>query len=210
MQSSSVSTPFLIGYFFFLLAYYFFVLRKYNTLGFRLFSLFFFTAVAATYWWYSSDRDLKSIQQTGVATEAMVLKKTPESLQVRFTDQSGHVIERTQKGGISVEEFAAVTEGQPAPILYTPRSKTFYLTSSYQRQRRDNIYLLVFPAVLFLIGSGCWFFLRKYRVHAREGSIYEYVTDETGKVVLDDAASPLSRGLRNYSTIGKLFELFRR
>lgn len=119
---------------------------------------------------------------------------------MRFTDETGDVDERTQKGGISVQEFAAAPEGQPVPILYAPRSQTIYLTSSYQRQLHDNTYLLVFPAALFLIGSACWFFLGKYRVHPREGSIYEYVTDESGKVALDDAVSPLTRGLRNYST----------
>lgn len=205
-----MGTPLLICYFVFLLAYYYFVLRKYNTLGFRLFSLFFFTGCLACYWWYTSDRDLKSIQQTGIATNAVVLKKTADSLQVRFTDQTGTVVERTQRGGISVQELAAVTEEQPVPILYTPRSQTFYLTTSYQRQLHDNVYLLAFPGLLFLIGSACWFFLRKYRVRPREGSVYEYVTDETGKVVLDDAASPLTRGLRNYTTFSKLFDLFRR
>ena len=201
---------FLVAYFCFLLAYYYFVLRKYNTLGFRLFSLFFFTAIAATYWWYSSERALARIERTGIATDALVVKKTADDLRVRFRDQEGRMEERTQKGGISIEEFAAVTEGRTAPILYSPRSKTIYLTSSYQRQLHDNKYLLVFPAVLFLLGSGCWFFLRKYRVHPHEGTIYEYVTNEDGKVVLDDAASPLTRGLRNYATFGKLFDLFRR
>jgi len=200
----------LVSYFAFLMAYYYFVLRKYNTLGFRMFSLFFFTACFACYWWYTADRDLKSIQRTGIATDALVLKKTDNDLTVRFTDQTGKTVERTQKGGISVQEFAAVSEGRTAPILYAPRAGTIYLASSYQRQLHDNIYLLVFPALLFLIGAGCWIFLRKYRVHAHGVGIYEYVTDENGKVVLDDNASPLTRSFRNYTTLGKLFELFRR
>lgn len=194
----------------FLLAYYYFILRRYNTLGFRLFSLCFFISCFGCYWWHTSDRDLKSIQRTGIAADALVLRKTPNTLRVRFTNPTtGQVVERTREGGISVEEFAAVNEGQPAPILYTPNSKTFYLATSYRRQLHDNIYLLVLPGTLFLIGTGCLVFLRNYRVHAHEGTIYEYVTDEGGNVVLDDAKNRATRALRTSSTLSKLFELFR-
>ncbi|CAN5427669.1 hypothetical protein BH09BAC4_BH09BAC4_10430 [soil metagenome] len=193
----------------FLMAYYYFVLRTYNTLGFRLFSLFFFTGIAVTYWWYDDYRDLKNTEEMGIAANALVLKKSANSLDFQFTDLLGKSVVRTQTGGISVEEFASVNEGQFAPILYSPQSDTVYLTSSYRRQLSDNIYILVFPGLLFLIGSLCWIFLRKYRVHAYEdGSIYEYVTDESGKVVLDDAKNSTTKALRNYSTMSKLVQLF--
>ncbi|MVM33084.1 hypothetical protein GO755_23790 [Spirosoma sp. HMF4905] len=193
----------------FLMAYYYFVLRKYNTLGFRMFSLFFFIGLWFCYWWYGSDQDLKNIQHNGVPTQALILKKTDNSLEVSFTNPSGKPIVRTQTGGISVEEFAAVTEGKTAPILYSPRTDTFFLTSSFQRQLSDTIYILWFAGVLFLIGTLCWLFLYKYRVHAYgNGSIYEYVTDESGKVVLDDNKNIFTRSLRNYTTMSKLFELF--
>ena len=194
----------------FLMAYYYFVLRKYNTLGFRLFSLFFFISVSVCYWWYTDYADLKNVQKTGIATQALVLKKSANSLEVSFADQSGKSVVRTQTGGISVGEFAAVKEGNLAPILYSSKSDTFYLTSSFQRQIGDNIYILGFAGVLFLIGALCWIFLRKYRVHAREGSLYEYVTDESGKVVLDDAQNGFTRSLRTYTTMSKLFQLFNR
>lgn len=193
----------------FLMAYYFFVLRKYNTLGFRLFSLFFFTSLAVCYWWYIDYADLKDVEKNGIATEAVVLKKSADNLEFRFTDQTGKTIVRTQSSGISVEEFASVSEGKPAPVLYSQQSDVIYLKSSYQRQLSDNIYILFFPGLLFLIGSLCWIFLRKYRVHAHgDGSIHEYVTDENGKIVLDDAQSSTTKSLRNYATFSKLFEIF--
>lgn len=197
-----------IGVCVFLLAYYYFVLRKYNTLGFRLFSLFFFVGVSVCYWWYADYIDLKNVQKNGIATQGIILKKTANSLEVRFTDQSGKSVVRTQTGGISVEEFAAVTKGQSAPILYSPDSESFYLTSSYQRQLHDNVYILAFPGLLFLIGILCWIFLRKYRVHAHEGTLFEYVTDENGKVVLDDARNSTTKSLRTYATISNLFQIF--
>lgn len=193
----------------FLMAYYYFVLRKYNTLGFRMFSLFFFIGVSVCYWWYGSERDLKNIQATGIPVQALVLKKTANSLEVSFTGPSGKSLVRTHTGGISVQEFAALTEGKTAPILYSPKSDTFFLTSSFQRQQSDTIYILWFAGILFLIGTLCWIFLYRYRVHAYgDGSIYEYVTDENGKVVLDDAKSGFTRSLRNYTTMSKFFQLF--
>jgi hypothetical protein len=193
----------------FLMAYYYFVLRKYNTLGFRMFSLFFFIGLSVSYWWYSSDQVLKNIQQTGIPTQALVLKKTANDLELSFTSPAGKPLIRTQTGGMSVNELAAVTAGQIAPILYSPKSDTFFLASSFQRQRSDNIYILGFAGLLFLIGTLCWIFLYRYRVHAYEdGTIFEYVTDESGKVVLDDAKNGLTKSLRTYTTMSKLFQLF--
>jgi hypothetical protein len=192
----------------FLLGYYYFVLRKYNTLGFRMFSLFFFISLSVCYWWYSDYRDLKDIQKNGVHTQALVIKKAPDNIGFQFKNPAGKLLSRAQKEGISIEEFASVREGAPAPVLYSTKSDVIFLTASYERQLSDNIYILIFPGTLFLIGCTCWIFLRKYRVHAREGSIYEYVTDENGKIVLDDAANATTRSLRTYTTMSKLFSLF--
>ena len=205
-----MTTPQLIGAFVFLMAYYYFVLRKYNTLGFRMFSLFFFTSTSVCYWWYTGYADLKQIQQNGMATSALVLEKGADHLDVRFMDQLGHPVVRTQTGGISVEEFAAVKEGQSVPIVYSPEADIVYLTSSYQRQLNDTMYFLVFPGLLFLLGVVSWIYLRKYRVHAHEGTIYEYLTDESGRVVFDDARNSTTKALRISSTVSKLFQIFER
>lgn len=194
----------------FLMAYYYYVLRTYNTLGFRMFSLFFFVGFGVCYWWYTNYTSLKDVQKNGVSTQALVLEKTADNLVVRFTDLSGKSVTRTQTGGISVDEFAAVTEGQSAPILYSPQSDTVFLVSSLRRQLADTQYFLVFPALLFLIGCLCLIFLRKYRVHPHEGTIFEYVTDEHGRVVLDDARNSTTKALRTYSTMSKLVQLFER
>lgn len=196
--------------FVFLMAYYYFVLRTYNTLGFRLFSLCFFVGTGVCYWWYDEYRHLTDIQHNGLTTQAVILKKEANSLTVRFTDLAGASVERTQTGGISVEEFAGVKEGQLAPILYSPQSDRVYLASSYRRRLSDNSYILVFPALLYLIGVLCWIFLRKYRVHAHEGTIYEYVTDERGNIMLDDARNSTTKALRTYSTMSRFFDMFQK
>lgn len=194
----------------FFMAYYYFVLRRYNALGFRLFSLFFFTSISVCYWWYIDYVDLKAVEENGIAAQGMVLKKSEDQLEFRFIDQMGKPVVRTQTGGISAEEFASVQEGGSAPILYSPDSEVVFLTSSYQRQINDNKYILVFPGLLFLIGAACGIFLRKYRVHAHEGTMYEYVTDENGKVVLDDAQNSTTKTLRTYSTMSKFLQIFER
>ena len=192
----------------FWLAYYYFVLRKYNTLGFRMFSLFFFTGVCVCCWWYADDQDLKDVQTYGLATQAIVVRKTENSLEFNFKNKSGQETVRTQTGGISVEEFASVTEGKPASILYSSESDMVFLEGSYKRQLSDNVYILIFPGILFLIGIVSFVFLRKYRVHAHPGTMYEYVTDESGKVVLDDAKNSTTKSLRTFSTMSKLLRLF--
>jgi hypothetical protein len=199
-----------VGAFVFLMAYYYFVLRKYNGLGLRLFSIFTFVALFVTYLWWQSDLDLKRTEREGIRTEAVVVKKTAADLTVRLVDQGGQTIERTQKGGISVDEMAAVTEGHPAPVIYRPDSNSLYLASSFERQRHDNVYILYFPAFLFAIGTACLIFLRKYRVLPHEGTLYEYVTNEEGKVVLDDAKNNTTKALRVGSTLSKFTQIFRR
>jgi hypothetical protein len=198
----------LFGVGIFWLAYYYFVLRKYNTLGFRMFSLFFFTGVCVCCWWYADDQDLKDVQTHGIATQALVIKKAENSLEFSFKDHSGHSTIRRQTGGISVEEFASVSEGKGAPILYSSESDMVFLKSSYQRQLSDNVYILILPGILFIIGIASFIFLRKYRVHAHEGTMYEYVTDESGKIVLDDARNSTTKSLRTFSTMSKLLRLF--
>jgi hypothetical protein len=39
--------------------------------------------------------------------------------------------------------------------------------------------------------------------------MYEYVTDEQGKVVLDDAKNSMTKSLRVGSTLSKFLQLFR-
>lgn len=197
----------------FLLAYYYFVLRKYNTLGFRLFSLCFFVSVAFTYWWWVDWRELKRVEHTGIATMATVLQKTSASehrVTVAFKTQTGDTLTRVCEGGISDEELAALTLQQATPIIYSPESDTFFLEKSYQRQQKDLSWVLLFPAFFLTLGSICWLTLRRYRIYPHEGTAYEYMVDETGKVVLDDAKSEASKALKKWSLLSKLTQILQR
>lgn len=205
-----MTTPQLLCISAFLMVYHHVVLRRYNTLGFRMFSLFFFVGLAVCYWWYTDYVALNDVRKNGMATRALILKKSANSLVFRFADQAGKSVIRTQTGGILVAEFAAITEGQSVPVLYSLQSDTIFLTSGYQRQINNSVYFLVFPALLFLIGIVSGIYLRQYRVYAHEGTIFEYLTDETGKIVLDDTRNSMTKALRTSSTLSKLFQFFER
>lgn len=204
----------LIGAFIFLLAYYYFILRKYNTLGFRLFSLCFFVSAAMVYWWWSDWRELKKMEQEGITEAAYVLEKKQAGkdwlVSVQFTDEGGNQVTLPCDTGMSVEELAAVVPERPVFIRFRPGSTSVFLESSYQRRIKDNGWFLLFPAFFLLLGCTAWFFLRKYRVHAHEGTVYEYVTNEEGKVVLDDAANETTKGLKKANLMSKLMQLFMR
>ena len=200
--------------FIFLLAYYYFILRKYNTLGFRLFSLCFFVSVAMLYWWWGDWRELKKVERDGISVQAVVQQKRTDGsnniVDVTFPDHAGKTVRRTEEGGISDAEFAELALNSPTPIRYSPDSDTFFLEKSFQRQSRDLAWFLLFPAFFLLLGSLAWIFLRRYRIHPHEGTAYEYMTDETGKVVLDDAKNETTKRLHNANLLSKLLQIFSR
>lgn len=198
----------------FFLAYYYFVLRKYNTLGFRLFSLCFFVTVAMLYWWSTDWRELKRVEHHGISTMAEVRQKRMEDsswlVEVSFREKTGKLVTRSCIGGMSDEELAEVRINQPTSIRYSPESDTFFLEKSFLRQNRDMVWFLVFPAFFLLLGSLSWIFLRRYRIHPHEGTSYEYMTDENGKVVLDDARNQTTKALHNANLFSKIFQMLGR
>ena len=202
-----------------LLAYYYFVLRKYNSLGFRMFSLFGFVAIAAVYWWYDGYQELQALRKTGIVVEATVTKKNvdysssssvPDNVVgVKFTTPQGKTVELEAREMTSKEEYAEVEVGQKALVVYDAGIQTAYLKTTLERSNKDYNYILILPGVLFLLGTLCLIFLSKLKVHAHEGTVYEYVTDESGKVVLDDLSSPTNQAIKKANLISKMVQIFR-
>ena len=127
--------------FVFLLGYYYFVLRRYNTLGFRIFSLCFFVSAAMIYWWWGDWSELKKVASNGISTRANVLEKSKDGanniVMVAFLNEAGNLEQRVEHGGISDEEFDLLELNSATAIRYSPYSKTFFLEKSFQRQRHD-------------------------------------------------------------------------
>ncbi|RFS16343.1 hypothetical protein [Emticicia sp. C21] len=201
-----------------LLAYYYFVLRKYNSLGFRMFSLFSFVAIAVVYWWYQDYQELESLKKNGVFIEGLVTKKyvehtkessVPDNVVVlNFTDNKGETINAEAREMTSKEEYAAVPIGQKVLIVYDAAKGTVQLKTTFDRSLHDFNYILIFPGLLFLIGLGCLIFLSRFKVHAHEGTAYEYLTDENGKVVLDDNHSETTRTIKKINLVSKIVQAF--
>ncbi len=205
---------FIVCAFIFLLAYYYFILRKYNTLGFRLFSLCFFVSVYTLYLFWDGWRELKMVEHNGIHTQARVEQKSKDGsnnvLEVSFQDHLGNTVKRIEPTGVSDEEFAELELNSSAPIIYSPESKTFFLEKSFQRQNHDFIWILILPGFFLVLGILCWIFLRRYRIHPHEGTTYEYMTDEDGKVVLDDAKNETTKSLHNANLLSKILQIFSR
>ena len=159
-------------------------------------------------------RELKEAERNGIHAQAIVQQKSKDGvnniLEVSFLDETGKEVRRTENGGISDAEFAALAPQGPARIIYSPGSSTFFLEESFQRQNKDLAWFLMFPAFFLLTGSLCWIFLRRYRIYPHEGTTYEYMTDEKGRVVLDDAKTETTKGLHNINLLSKLWQILSR
>ncbi|GAB3546020.1 hypothetical protein GCM10027577_19040 [Spirosoma fluminis] len=129
-------------------------------------------------------------------------------VRLRFTDRSGKGRISQQTVGRWNDTFANVQPGDVVPIFFNSASGTVWLVTSYQRQLTITVYLLVLPIFLFVLGSMGWLLLGNYRIETHQGTFFEYLTDENGRVVYDTRQF-LSRTLypaRVVSRIGQLFQ----
>ncbi|GAB3524340.1 hypothetical protein [Emticicia fontis] len=213
-----MSTTTILLVFFGSLAYYYFVLRKYNSLGFRMFSLFTFMTTCFIYWWYGGYKELEDLKKNGTHTEATVIKKSIEGkpnsnvpdnvVTISYMSKNGKMLTAEAREMTSKEEYEEVSVGQKVQIVYGNRAKNIQLQTTFDRSLKDYNWILVMPALFFLIGLGCLIFLSKLKVHAHEGTVYEYVTDENGKVVLDDRQSDTTRTIKKLNLVSKIVQAF--
>ncbi|MFN8343672.1 MAG: hypothetical protein U0X91_01635 [Spirosomataceae bacterium] len=196
------------------LLYYYFVLRKYNSLGFRLFSLFTFITSTFCYWLYEDTQIQKSILKNGRTVNGIVLAKekktqagssSPDnvvtvrlSLQALKTD-TFQVYKYT-----SAEEWERFKIGSTIPLIYDVGKNNLFIKESYHRMLNDQWVLYVVAAVFFLIGVCCWYFLRNYKVGV-DGAGNEWV-EKDGKIYLDERKSPASQALKGGNIVSKLLQ----
>lgn len=201
----------LLAVFLFLLAYYYVVLRRFNTLGFRLFSLCVFVSIAFLYWWWGDYRALKNLEENGISSDGLVWEKKQQGgdwlITVVVQGPNFDLDMRPLDKAISTEELKTIVLKEPVKVRFVPLGKGAMLEQSYQRHLRDNNWFLLFPAFFLLLGCAAWFFLRRYRIHPHEGTVYEYMTDESGNVVLDDAKNEDTKNLKKWSMISKFIDL---
>lgn len=197
-------------------AYYYFVLRKYNSLGFRLFSLFTFITISFCYWLYEDTQTQKSMLAHGQTISGIVLSKekkaqpgssSPDNvLTMRVSLQPNKVDTLQLYKYTSLDEWNRFKIGESLPLIYDAEKNNLFVKESYQRMLKDQWVLYVVAGVFFLIGTACWYFLRNYKVGVDEAG-NEWV-EKDGKIYLDERKSPTSQVLKRANIVSKLFQVF--
>jgi|GEM_PF-3198374 len=203
----------LVGIFIFLV--WFFVLRKYNSLGLRMFFLFTTMAALACSWLYTDIQQNKSMEKNGHLVSAMVIEKSKtksesggsqdNQITIAFDDGTGNKQVIKTHEYISIEEYEALAMGQKIDVWYNPTNTQAYYKVSYDRYKHDQWFLYALPAFFFLVGSILGVALRKYKVgvHAETGD--EYI-EKDGRVILDERRSPAARTLKRVNIASKMFQ----
>ncbi|MCX7423428.1 MAG: hypothetical protein NT013_28370 [Planctomycetia bacterium] len=194
-------------------AYYWFVLRRFNSLGFRLLSIFTFIAVMTSVW-IQQDRQLQqSVLANGKTVVGKLVDKQQQgtdstvTVEVRLDD--AEPVRRSTAEFISMAEYANFVVGEPIELLHDTQTDAVYVKQSYQRMVADFWILYVFAGFFFVVGVVCWFSLRKLKVGVDEHGD-EWIEKEDGTVILDERQRPAARDLKRANILSKLWQMFGR
>ncbi len=204
----------LIGGIFFLI--YWFLLRRYNSLGLRLFVMFSAVALAGAYWIYEDEQVLKSLQKNGERYEAKVLQKlktqadhtasADNTVRLSFKTSQGQTIEQTTHEYVSDEEYARFAEGKIISVVFDPHSQKVYVLESLNRFVDDKWVLYVAVAFFALLGAIAGWFTRKIKVGVDPETGDEYL-EKDGKTFFDERKPPMSRSLKRANIIAKMIRI---
>ena len=203
------------GVFIFLV--WFFVLRKYNSLGLRLFFLFSMAAGAVCYWLYLDIQDNNSMKAHGRAVSGRVIDKNKVSSESGSTQDNQITVafaldgqSHTEKTSayVSVEEYDALQKGQQIDLLYNPVNRQTYYVVSFNRYLSEQWFLYAFPAFLFLVGAISGLVFRRYKVgiHADTGDEY---LEKDGQIILDEKGNKTARTLKHINIASKMLQAFK-
>ena len=201
----------LIGAFFF--AMYWFIMRKYNSLGLRLFILCFCLFVASCTWLYKDEVKLKHTIATGEEHVATVMSKATvgkndHEVEISFTANDGKMINTKSSTYISQEEWDKFETGKPLSVLYVADKQQTYVQQSIMRFKADKIYLYYFSGFWLVLGSVLLIWLRKYKVGVDENTGNEWVEKPNGDIILDERNNQAYRIAKRGNIISKLVQTF--
>jgi len=203
----------LIGAFIF--ALYWFIMRKYNSLGLRLFILCFLVFVACCVWLYNDEMSLKNTLATGEEHMATVISKAivgknDHEVQVIFTAKDGKTINAKTSEYVSKEEWQNFETGKALAIVYVANKGTTYVQQSMMRFKADKIVLYYFAGFWLVLGTVLLIWLRKLKVKVDESTGNEWVEKEDGTVILDERRSGTSQILKRVNILSKMVQAFGR
>ena len=192
--------------------YYLLVLRRYNSLGFRLFSLFTLVSILLGWWIRQDEERLKSLSEHGARIVATVISKeklkggAPNAVTVSWRDEAETEMVKQTSPYVSDPEWQSFQIGAPLNVVLDQAIKEIYVAQSLERFRSDKWILYAALGFFFLIGCGCWFFLRKHMIHVDDAG-KEWV-EKDGKVVLDERNEEGIQPLRPANIFWRILELF--
>ena len=195
-----------------LFAVYWFILRKYNSLGLRLFVLCFLLFIASCVWLYKDESSLTRILNTGEEHIAFVTSKSrtakTNEVEISFTSEGDKAINTKTSAYISQEEWERFERGKPLSVIYVPSTKQTFVQQSIMRFKADKIYLYFFSGFWLILGVIVYAWLRKYKVGVDENTGDEWVIKPDGSIILDERKSGASRVAKRGNIISKLAQAF--
>jgi len=194
---------------------YWFVLRKYNSLGLRLFTLCFFLFVACCVWLYKDEQSLKNTLTAGEQHIATVISKEKTGnndnlVEISFTANDGKAITTTTSEYISQQEWDNFVTGKPLPVIYVASTRQTYVQQSIMRFKDDKIYLYYFSGFWLLLGAVLYAWLGKFKVGVDEETGNEWVEKEDGSIILDERKSKTMQLIKRGNIVSKLIQTFGR
>jgi hypothetical protein len=201
----------LIGVFF--IAFYWFVLRKYNSLGFRLFFLCTCLFIGCCTWLYKDEKELQNTITKGeeyvatVQAKSVVGQKKDNEVEVSFTTKDGKLIDAKTSKYVSQQEWDKFEIGKPLSILYVADNQETYVQQSIMRFKEDKIVLYYFASFWLVLGIVLFIWLRNYKVGVN-GKGNEWVEKPDGSIILDERKSAAFRIAKRGNIISKLVQAF--
>ena len=201
---------FLIGAF--LMAIYWFILRKYNSLGLRLFILCSLVFVGCCVWLYKDEMRLKNTIAKGEEHVATVVSKSKtgkndNTVELSFTAKDGKTINASTSAYVSQPEWDKFETGKPLSVLYVADTQETFVQQSIMRFKGDKIYLYFFAGFWLVLGTIVYIWLRNYKVGV-DDSGNEWVEKPDGSVILDERKSRAFRMAKRGNIISKLVQTF--
>ena len=193
-------------------AIYWFIMRKYNSLGLRLFILCFALFLACCVWLYKDETRLKHTIDAGEEHVANIISKATvgkndHEVTISFTAIDGKLVNTKTSAYVSQEEWDRFETGKPLSVLYVADKQQTYVQQSIMRFKADKIYLYFFAGFWLILGAGLYAWLRKYKVGVDESG-NEWVEKPDGSVMLDERTNKTYRVAKHINIISKLVQSF--
>ncbi|MBD2702952.1 hypothetical protein IC229_20060 [Spirosoma sp. BT702] len=202
-----------------LMIYYYVVLRRFNSLGFRMFSLFTFITLCACYWVYQDSLIEKAVQKSsqvvrGTITSKRQVKSSSSSsldneISVALATTPRRIDTLTSVRYISTDEWASWKLNDQIDLYYVDSQQLVIPKVSFDRYLNDRWGLYIGIGIFFLIGVACWFFLKRYNIGVDPDTGHEWL-EKDGKIYFDERRSKFSQTMKRVNILSKMIQLLGR